>query len=219
MATRNGYAEIMAPVAENTAASVSPVPLLPGMPPCENVYRLTVEQYHEMVRTGVLTPDDRVELLDGVLVKKLTKYPSHIYAEDELVEILSRLLPAGWIVRSQHPISLGTSEPEPDVAVVWGSRGDYATRHPTASEVLLLIEVSESSLAYDRTTKKQVYAQAGIAVYWIVNLVEKMVEVYTEPLTKAADYRVVAKYRAGESLPVAIAGQTLGTFDPAVLFG
>lgn len=108
--------------------------------------RLSVEAYHRLIREGTLNEDDRVELLDGLLVAKMPTNPSHRIATRKTRVALERLLPAGWYADEQKPITLTTSEPEPDVAVVRGDTSDYQDRHPGPRDVSLAVEVSDATL-------------------------------------------------------------------------
>jgi Uma2 family endonuclease len=159
------------------------------MPPVESVaaipndliWRLSIEQYHAIIQAGILTDDDSVELLEGWLVFKRPKNPPHRATTRLVRTALENILPAGWYVDSQEPITLSNSEPEPDIVVVRGDTRQYLDRHPGAEDIALIIEVSDTTLQRDRTVKKRIYAGAGISIYWIVNLVEEQVEVYSQP--------------------------------------
>src|SRR4051794_9689051 len=121
------------------------------------VYRLSVEQYHAMIRHGILTDDDPVELLEGILVQQMGKNPPHTFATQFIRDELPPMMPAGlWFVSDQEPITTTDSEPEPDVFIVRGRRRDYLAqdRHPGPADMGLVIEVSESTLATDRGTKR-----------------------------------------------------------------
>jgi len=146
----------------------------------------SVEEYHQMIRNGILDENDNVELIEGYVVNKMSRNPPHDSAIRILSKYLERLLPPGWDFRAQSAITLSDSEPEPDLAVVRGDFRSYGTHHPHAADVGLVVEVSESSLAWDRTEKARVYARAGIETYWIVNLVDRQVEVYTQPTGPSA---------------------------------
>src|SRR6266540_3383250 len=111
----------------------------PPAPPEEPVFRLTVEQYHTMIEAGVLTDDDPVELLEGILVFKMPKKPNHRLAVRLLTSALDAMLPSGWHFQAQEPITLADGEPEPDGAVVRGNPRDYSTRHPGPEDVALVI--------------------------------------------------------------------------------
>src|SRR5262245_20382486 len=139
---------------------------LPPDPP-EPVFRLSVEQYHAMIEAGVITDDDPVELLEGILVQKISKNPPHQIALAKLQAALSLVIPENMTAQYQEPITLADGEPEPDASVFVGKQEDYPDRHPAAREVHLVVEVADSTLRRDRTTKLRSYARAGIAVYWI----------------------------------------------------
>lgn len=151
----------------------------------ERLHRLGLDIYHEMTRLGFLTEADRVVLLDGLLVKKITKHPPHATVTRAAFSALGAVLPAGWIVHKEDPISLpggprGDSEPEPDLAVVRGDLRTYATRHPGPGDIALIVEIADSSLAEDRKALAR-YAWANIPSVWIVDLTSRSVEVYSDP--------------------------------------
>jgi Uma2 family endonuclease len=182
-----------------------------GVPP-EPIWRFTVQQYHEMIRAGIFIDDDPVELLDGWLVPKMPKNPAHRVLTRKLRKAFEGCVPQGYYVDSQEPVTLATSEPEPDVVVVRGSDGQYTDRHPGPSDLALVVEIADTTLSRDRGPKKQVYAAAGISVYWIVNLVESQVEVYTDPTGPCAqpDYRQRPNYGRSDDLPVLMDGHEVG---------
>ena len=171
-------------------------------PPTELV-SLTVEQYHRMLATGVLDDGEPIELLDGVLVPKdrgdgVTMNPQHRLAVSRLMSLGPRVEALGGHLQLQSPLTLEPlQEPEPDGMLVHGRPERYVDRHPGAADVGCVIEVSSSSLERDRTTKQRIYAQAGIAQYVIVNLVDRRVEVYEEPKPDAGHYGV-ARLAGGE---------------------
>jgi Uma2 family endonuclease len=176
------------------------------------LFRLSIDQYHQMVRSGILGEDDRVELLDGLLVRKMSKNPPHSTATGIVQDVFQAIVPGGWHVRVQDTLTLWDSEPEPDLVVARGQRRDYQNRHPGPADLALLIEVADSSLDRDRVTKKQVYAAAGVPLYWIINLVDQQVEVFTEPTGAAdlPDYRTLQIYTRGQSVPLMIGEQQIG---------
>ena len=147
----------------------------------EPIFRLTVDQYHELIRSGKLTDDDPVELLEGILVFKMPKKTPHATATRMARRAIEPLLPQGWFYDSQEPMTLGDGEPEPDGVVVRGQIEDYAAAHPGPRDVAVVIEVADTSLERDRGIKLRSYARAGIAVYLIINLVERQIELFTEP--------------------------------------
>jgi len=195
--------------------SLSPHVVQPGHPllvvPTEPIWQLTVGQYHEMVRAGILSEDDPVELLEGWLVTKMMKNPPHCAATELARKALEQALPQGLHVRTQEPVTLATSEPEFDLAVVRGGLRDYPDRHPGASDVILVVEVADASLERDRTLKKRVYAEAGIPAYWIVNVLERRLEVHGNPSgpSESPGYRTHQDYRPEEQVPLVIDGQEL----------
>jgi Uma2 family endonuclease len=181
-----------------------------GVPPLP-VCRLSVDQYEEMIRVGIIGEDDPIELLDGWLVPKMTKNPSHVLASELARNEISRRLPNGWCMHSQGPVRLSTSVPESDVMVVRGDLRDYRDRWPRAEDVGLIVEVSDASLARDRVFKKSLYAQAGIPCYWLVNLVDRHIEEYTDPAGagESADYRVRRDYSSDVEIPLVLDGRQL----------
>ncbi len=176
--------------------------------PPDLVWRLGVDQYHGMIEAGILTEDDPVELLDGCLVPKMPKNPPHTLANGLVFEAIAGLLPAGWFADSQEPITTEDSEPEPDVRIVRGERRAFADRHPGPADLGLIIEISDATLERDRTIKQRLYARAGVKVYWIVNLPDRRVEVYSEPAL--ADYGEKREYTEGHELPLILDGVEIG---------
>ena len=147
--------------------------------------RLTRLEYEALVERGVLDEDDRIELLDGRLVFREPQGSRHAAACLRIRIALDRAFGRGFHVRPQFPIALDdVSEPEPDIAVVPGRIEDYLDTHPTSP--VLIVEVADSSLAQDRHRKARLYARAGVADYWIVNLRAGVLEVYRDPERTAA---------------------------------
>lgn len=186
--------------------------------PQDLIWRLGVDQYHAMIAAGILTADDPVELLDGWLVYKMPNNPSHRVATRLIRMAIETLVPEGWYVDTQEPITLANSEPEPDVVVVRGDTRNYLDRHPGPKDIGLVIEVSDTTLQRDRGVKKQAYAKAGIPIYWIVNLVELQVEVYSQPSEEQANYLQQRVYRMTENLTVIIDGTEVSTISVATVF-
>ena len=168
-------------------------------------HRFTVAQYDRMIETGILREDDRVELLRGEVVPKMPCGPRHAAVIKRLIRLVTPQVLGRAILDAQNPIRLPDSEPEPDLAVLRPSPDDYESDHPSAADVLALVEVADSSLRRDRT-KLARYAWANVPVAWIVNLNDKVVEVCTRPtgLTHPARYQDVTVY--GESDEVREAG-------------
>jgi Uma2 family endonuclease len=177
----------------------------------ERLFRLTVEQYRRMSEVGILNEDDRVELLEGLLIAKMTKSPPHDVAIDLTRDAIAELLPAGWRIRIQSAINTPDSEPEPDIAVVLGPARRYVKAHPRPKDVALLVEVADASLAEDRGRKARLYARARIPVYWLVNLQESTVEVYTDPKGgRSPAYGRRRDYGIDESVPLTIGEEEVG---------
>lgn len=180
--------------------------------PSDPIWRLTVEQYHQMIEAGILTEDDPLELLEGWLVTKMPKNPPHTLATQITRDVLASILPSGWFINIQEPITMTDSEPEPDVTVIRGDRRDYLKRHPNPAKVALLVEVADATLQKDRRLKLRLYAEAGIAIYWILNLPERQLEVYSDPAGKGAQaaYRKRIDYNDSDRVPVVIEGHEVG---------
>ena len=163
-------------------------------------YRLTVADYHRMGEAGIFAPDARVELLDGQIVEMLPIGPFHSGVGTQLQTLFAKAGSDRWLVRSQYPIRLDDgSEPQPDLALVKTREDFYRHHHPEPSDVFLLVEVADSSVLYDRQDKLPVYARAGIAEYWLVNLVEKVVEVYRAPSALGV-YNSATRLQAGAKI-------------------
>lgn len=186
---------------------MSPVESVAAIPN-DLILRLSIEQYHAMIQSGILTDDDSVELLEGWLIFKMPKNPPHRATTRLVRTALENILPPGWYVDSQEPITLSNSEPEPDIVVVRGDTRQYLDRHPGAEDIAMVIEVSDTTLQRDRTVKKRIYARAGIAIYWIVNLVEEQVEVYSQPIVEVEqpDYSQRLDFGRSAVIPIMIEG-------------
>lgn len=189
---------------------MSPVESIAAIPN-DLILRLRIDQYHAMIQSGILTDDDFVELLEGWLVFKMSKNPPHRVTTRLVRTALENILPPGWYVDSQEPITLYNSEPEPDIVVVRGDTRQYLDRHPGAEDIAMVIEVSDTTLQRDRTVKKRIYAGAGIAIYWIVNLVEEQVEVYSQPIVEVEqpDYSQRLDFGRSAVIPITIAGREI----------
>jgi Uma2 family endonuclease len=172
------------------------------------LYRWTLEQYEAMVDAGAFAAHDRFHLINGYLVAKLTEGESHCTADDLCGEALAPLIPPGWYIRVAKPVRLPpNSKPEPDRCVVRGSIRDYSRRAPGPDDIGLIVEVADSSLSEDRE-QAVVYARSGIPVFWIVNLVDRQVEVFTQPTP--AGYLSRRDYVSGQNVPVVIDGIEVG---------
>lgn len=181
--------------------------------------RWTRREYARLIEIGLLGEDDPIELVGGRLIVAEPQYDPHARAVELATEALRDAFGAGWRIRVQLPLALGpASEPEPDVAVVKGTPRDTPPGHPTTAA--LVVEVAETSLTLDRGLKARGYARAGIADYWIVNLVDRVVEVYRDPgvdRPRRFGYRSARVVRPDEALsPLALpsAAIPVGRFLP-----
>ena len=166
--------------------------------------RWTRLEYDRLIEKGVFGTEDRIELLGGALVVREPQGSPHAMGIRMAEEALRRVFAAGWDVRGQLPVALDDdSEPEPDISVVPGSFRDYRHGHPPRA--VLIVEVAESSLSLDRALKGSLYARARVPEYWIVNLVDRALEVHRDPVADAAArygwrYTTVATLRVGETV-------------------
>jgi Uma2 family endonuclease len=191
--------------------SITTPPTWGAFPPPYPVRKFTVNEYHRLIQAGVLTEDDPVELLEGWIVPKMPRNPPHDGTIGVVQEVLRGQLPDGWFIRIQSAITLADSEPEPDLVVANGSPRQYMARHPGPQDVALAIEVADSSLDRDRHDKGRIYARAAIVIYWIINLVDGQVEVYTDPTGSAPTpaYQQRRDYQPADLVPLVLAGQTV----------
>jgi Uma2 family endonuclease len=178
----------------------------------------TRHEYHRLDECGILQEDEPVELIGGQLIVAEPKHAPHPTAVAVTADALRAAFGAGWIVRQQDPIALADdSEPEPDVFVAPGAQRDYQTDHP--ARPVLVVEIADSSLRFDRRVKGSLYARAGLADYWIVNLRDRRLEVYRAPAPDArarfgARYLDVRVFNVGESVaPLAAPGARVAVAD------
>ncbi len=167
------------------------------------IWPLTLAQYQQMIRTAIIGEDDPVEMMAGYLIAKdrgrgpgMGAGPQHSLSVSRLLRRIIQAVPPPWVHRCQDPIEIGpqniagaASQPEPDFAIAQGPDDQYAQRYPGPADLWLVIEVADSSLLADRRGKAQSYATAGIRLYWIVNLVDRQLEIFTDPDTQAGQYR------------------------------
>jgi Uma2 family endonuclease len=179
----------------------------------------SVPEYHQLLEIGVLRESEPVELLEGWVVEKMSRNTPHDATLDKSEEALRAAMPRGWRARSQRAITVGGNEPEPDFAIVSGDVDAYRDRHPGPSDIAFLVEVAVNSLATDRQLKVRLYASAAIPVYWIVNVPDRQVEVYSDPTDppEAAGYRSRQDFREADAVPVIIRGQEVARIAVADL--
>jgi Uma2 family endonuclease len=173
------------------------------------LYRMSLEKYEAVVACGVFARKDRIHMINGFLVAKRPQDPPLDTFDELCGQALHAVIPAGWYVRPAKPIRLPeqVSMPEPDRCVVRGSIREYSQRSPGAADVALVVEVADSSLGEDRKMI-QIYGGGGIPAFWIVNLVDRHVEVYTLPY--ADGYHSRQDYTADQEVPVVIDGVEAG---------
>lgn len=176
-------------------------------------HQFTGDEYDKLVEIGVLTKSDTVELLEGYLVYKTPTNPPHDNAVAVLMELLVKLNAPGWVVRGQSTAKLSASRPEPDLSLARGDRRTFFSRHPGPSDFGLVVEVADSSLARDQRDKTRIYARDRIPVYWVVNLIDRRVEVYSDPTGPCDDprYHTLNVFGPGTVVPVVLDGVTVGT--------
>ena len=152
----------------------------------------TVKEYHKLGEIGIFNPEERVELIEGNIIKISAKGTGHACATRRTASLLHNLVGNQAAVYNKSPIALDdNSEPEPDIAVVRIDPFDYATHHPTPSEVYLIIEVADSSLTFDREIKAKIYARSGIADYWVLNVGSRQLHVFREPAENGYQSEVI----------------------------
>ena len=184
-----------------------------------SIARFSVARYQRMIEAGILNSEDKVELLENFLVLKMTRNPPHDGTIDLLKAALGPCVPGGWLLRVQQTLVLADSQPEPDFAIVRGTPRSYLARHPHAADAALVIEVADSSLLRDQRDKTRIYARAGIPTYWIVNLVDNRVEVYTQPSGAIAvpAYGAFQTFAPGDVLPIVLDGVEVASVPVAEL--
>jgi Uma2 family endonuclease len=181
-------------------------------------HRITVKEFHRIIESGALGPEPHVELLEGVIVAKMSKTPPHNVATDLIQHLLNRLLSAGFFASMGNPVTIEDrdGEPEPDVSVLRGQIRDYAGRERRPADAALLIEASDTSYAYDRYQKLPVYAAAGVPLYWILDLNRRRLEVYAKPITPSQEtpayYAETRIYNENEEVPLILDGREVARF-------
>jgi len=181
---------------------------------------ITVEQFREMIRSGIIPDGAPIELIDGMMVWKdrggsggqpMGHDPRHAILVKRLVRLLQTWVTAACChLQSQLPVTLtDMSEIEPDLAVIRGFEEDFGSRHPGPGDIAVAIEIANSSLKRDRTKKLRLYAIAEVPVYWIVNLQSNQIEVYTQPDATQQTYEFLATYHPVDTFKLELGGQEL----------
>lgn len=176
-------------------------------------YRLTVRQYLGMIDAGLFPPNARVELLGGILVRQMTKGTPHNFVQIALAPALRAIVSADWLVLNEISLQLSPrSRLEPDLMITRGPIARFKNQDARSVETALVVEVADSTYAYDRGPKWRRYAAAKVPVYWIVNLGKRQVEVYRQPTGAgtSATYQSAEIYGEDAAMPVLIDGAEVG---------
>jgi Putative restriction endonuclease len=185
-------------------STITEKPEVPAMPPV----RMTVEAYEKTA----FYDDQRIELIDGYIVRRDEMKPAHAAVTGRLRRRIDRILPVGWSTREDKPVRIPPLyEPLPDIAGVRGDDENYLDHHPGPGDIAFLVEISDATLSKDQGKKLATYAQNDIPIYWIVNLVDRQVEVYTDPRPNGYGMHLV--FKAGQSVPVVVEGREVGQID------
>ena len=164
--------------------------------------RFSVDEYYKMIELGLIKDYEKAEIIDGELIKKMTIGDRHAFVVDFLTNFFIKTLPDSIRVRVQNPLHLTNyDEPEPDIVLADLSKYD-GKRHPRPAETILVVEVSDSTLKYDRDTKLPLYAAAGIPEAWIVNLPNNIIEIHQQP--GMGIYQLTKIYKPGERVQSAV---------------
>ena len=196
--------QVKVPVADS-APAITAVPDVQGIPASSpRTRKFTVDEYYLMAEVGILKSDERVELIEGEILVMPPIGPEHAWNVDFTSDFITRRLDERFIVRGQNPVRLSdASEPQPDIAIMLRRTEGYGAAHPTPADVLLVIEVADSSLQYDRNIKAHIYGRSGVPETWVRNLPEDCIERFTEPGPDGYAQHTV--HRRGETLTPSVA--------------
>lgn len=164
----------------------------------KTLMKWSLKDYHNLINNGLLT-DKNVELLEGELIEMPPESPLHSYITRTSTQYLREKLKGLALVIEAHPITLTNSEPEPDIAIVKSHSHNYKNRHPFSEDIFLLIEVSNKTLSYDLSEKKNIYAKEGIKEYWVVDINNRQIHVFFNPANN--DYLVKNNLSTGIITP------------------
>jgi Uma2 family endonuclease len=160
------------------------------------IRKWTIEEYNRASKLQLFRPDERLELIEGDIIVMSPKGTAHVICCQKLLRSLRFNLASEYDFQCQDPIQIGDSEPEPDLVIVRAN----LDRIPTAEDTLIVIEISDSTLKYDRETKGKVYAKATIAEYWIFNLIDNILEIYLEPEFESERYKTKLEYKSSDRI-------------------
>jgi len=178
-----------------------------------SIAKFSVPRYQRMIESGIVTSEDRVELLENYVVLKMPGNPLHDGTIQLIGKRVGKRVPTGWDMRVQLSVTLADSQPEPDFAICRGDETSYLMRHPVPADIGLIIEVANSSLLRDQRDKTRIYARAAIPIYWIINLVDRRIEVYTQPSgpIEVPVYSAFQTYQPGDQIPLVLDSVTATT--------
>ena len=183
-------------------------------------FRFTVAQYQQMIADGIFPADARIELLRGKVVNKMSRNPPHDVTLCVTQEELAPICGSVWVIRAQMAVVIGKfNQPEPDLAVVLAPFKRYLRQHPQPKDIGMLVEIADSTLLQDRRDKAPIYAGGRIPWYWIVNVADRTVEVYSDPKGGASpEYRKREDHDIGDKVPVVLHGKTVRHIEVGRLF-
>lgn len=193
--------------------SVGSAPSIPGYYAQSGFRRISVPEYHRLIDIGFLGEKDPVHLLEGNMVLRTPPNPPQSNTAMRVFRAFDRRVTAGWTVRTEQPITLSDSEPQPDAVIARGDDTTYQSRHPGPDDIGLVLEVADSGLPVDRRDMGRIYARANLPIYWILNIEDRQIEVYSDP--RPADaipaYATRTDYKPGDAVPLTLDGQLIAT--------
>ncbi len=198
----------LAPPVPAPAPIPAPTPPAPYTP---ELFRFTVAEYCKLGDVGILSPESRVELINGLIVRKPMQNSPHADAVRALQDEFASHLGSDWMCQSQLPIRLDDSSPEPDLTVLRRPRTRYVGRPPEPADIGMVIEVADTSVRYDTVEKAAMYARNGLPVYWVIHVTDRRIEVYSQPAN--GEYATRADYTADQAVPIVLDGQTVATIN------
>ncbi|WP_370623533.1 Uma2 family endonuclease [cf. Phormidesmis sp. LEGE 11477] len=155
---------------------------------------ITTDEYHRMAEVGILSPDERVELIAGKIIQKMPKGPRHSALCKRIEKLIERLLEDKVLVRLQDPIQLDAySEPEPGIVVAHPNDSFYEDHHPAPNEIYLIVEIADSTIERDLTLKADLYAAAGIIDYWVINVQAQQLHIFRQPQTDGYQRQIILR--------------------------
>ncbi|WP_038016980.1 Uma2 family endonuclease [Synechococcus sp. PCC 7335] len=162
---------------------------------------ITTNEYHRMAEVGILSPDERVELIAGQIIQKMPKGPRHSALCKRIEKLIERLLGDKVLVRLQDPIQLDLySEPEPDIVVAHPNASFYVDHHPTPNEIYLIVEIADSTIERDLGFKADLYAAVGVADYWVLNVQAQQLHIFRQPQADGYQRQMILKGQQSANL-------------------